>query len=36
LDLRGGGSCRVLESDALLKGRGELIRHKDLIGACDD
>jgi hypothetical protein len=35
LDLRGGGSCCVLGSDALLKGRGRLIRPDNLISVGD-
>jgi hypothetical protein len=36
LDLRGGGSCHVLGSDALLKGRGGLIRDKNLVDTSSD
>jgi hypothetical protein len=35
LDLRGGGSCRVLGSDALLKGHGGLIQPDSLISTGD-
>jgi hypothetical protein len=36
LNLRGGGSYRVLGSNALLKVRGELTRHGNLISASSD
>jgi hypothetical protein len=36
LDLWGGGSCRLLGSDELLKGRGGPLRPNGLISASDN
>jgi hypothetical protein len=36
LDLWGGGPCRVLRGDSLLKGIGRLVRHANLVGTGGD